>query len=115
MILTGLPGVPGEKGKDGQDGQDGLPGVSGFCNGYFVTRHSQTNYVPECPEGLQKMWDGYSLLFVQGNERAHGQDLGKFLVHCIEAEINIFKPHKRRNRLATKGLFEGLHVKWQPK
>jgi integrin beta 8 len=22
------------------------------------------------------MWDGYSLLFIQGNEKAHGQDLG---------------------------------------
>jgi integrin beta 8 len=23
------------------------------------------------------MWDGYSLLYIQGNERAHGQDLGE--------------------------------------
>ena len=29
------------------------------------------------------MWDGYSLLFVQGNERSHGQDLGKIYLSYI--------------------------------
>lgn len=29
-----------------------------------------------CPPGTELMWEGYSLLFVQGNEKAHGQDLG---------------------------------------
>jgi len=81
--LTGLPGLPGQDGLNGRDGQDGVPGVSGFYNGYFLTRHSQTNYVPECPEGLHKMWDGYSLLFVQGNERAHGQDLGMIVLWLL--------------------------------
>lgn len=32
--------------------------------------------VPSCPEGTTTIYDGYSLLYVQGNERAHGQDLG---------------------------------------
>ena len=43
----------------------------------YAHRHSQTTQVPFCPPGTQKMWNGYSLLFVQGNERSHGQDLGK--------------------------------------
>lgn len=32
--------------------------------------------MPFCPEGTNLIYDGYSLLYVQGNERAHGQDLG---------------------------------------
>ena len=32
--------------------------------------------VPRCPDDTLKMWEGYSFLYVQGNERAHGQDLG---------------------------------------
>jgi len=35
-----------------------------------------------CPPGTELMWDGYSLLFVQGNEKAHGQDLGN-LSRCV--------------------------------
>ncbi|EDO34165.1 predicted protein, partial [Nematostella vectensis] len=44
--------------------------------GFFLTRHSQTVRVPRCPEDRPPLWEGYSLLYVQGNERAHGQDLG---------------------------------------
>lgn len=33
--------------------------------------------MPYCPEGTSIIYDGYSLLYVQGNERAHGQDLGR--------------------------------------
>lgn len=40
------------------------------------SRHSQTTMTPMCPPGTEKMWDGYSMLMVMGNERAHGQDLG---------------------------------------
>ena len=36
--------------------------------------------IPDCPPGTEKMWDGYSLLFVQGDEKSVGQDLGKFSV-----------------------------------
>ncbi len=44
---------------------------------FLCSRHSQTTMIPECPAGSVKLWDGYSLLFVQGNDRAHGQDLGE--------------------------------------
>jgi len=43
----------------------------------FVIRHSQTTAVPMCPPGTEQMWQGYSMLFLQGNSKAHGQDLGK--------------------------------------
>lgn len=46
-------------------------------HGFLVTRHSQTVDVPFCPGGTRLIYDGYSLLYVQGNERSHGQDLGE--------------------------------------
>lgn len=30
-----------------------------------------------CPVGMAKLWDGYSLLYLEGQEKAHNQDLGK--------------------------------------
>lgn len=55
----------------------GLPGSASMAHGFLVTRHSQTIEVPQCPFGTVPVYTGYSLLYVQGNERAHGQDLGK--------------------------------------
>ncbi|NXR06789.1 CO4A1 protein, partial [Semnornis frantzii] len=46
------------------------------AHGFLVTRHSQTTEEPSCPFGTRLIYHGYSLLYVQGNERAHGQDLG---------------------------------------
>lgn len=46
-----------------------------MTDGYLLTRHSQTTEIPTCPTGGTKLWDGYSLLYFEGNERAHGQDL----------------------------------------
>lgn len=42
----------------------------------MLVRHSQAVNIPECPQGASKLWDGYSLLYLEGNERAHNQDLG---------------------------------------
>lgn len=41
-----------------------------------MVRHSQSEQVPGCEQGHIKLWDGYSLLYVEGNEKAHSQDLG---------------------------------------
>jgi integrin beta 8 len=45
----------------------------------MVVRHSQSAQVPECPSGMIKLWDGYSLLMMQGNDHGYHQDLGKYL------------------------------------
>lgn len=45
-------------------------------------RHSQSTIVPDCPPGQARLWDGYSLLYIEGNEKAHHQDLG-FAGSCI--------------------------------
>jgi collagen type IV alpha len=43
----------------------------------MLVRHSQATVIPECPLGGSKLWDGYSLLYLEGNEKAHNQDLGE--------------------------------------
>ncbi|KAB1253474.1 Collagen alpha-5 chain, partial [Camelus dromedarius] len=78
----GLPGQPGTRGLDGPPGPDGLqgppgpPGTSTIAHGFLITRHSQTTDAPQCPQGTIQIYEGFSLLYVQGNKRAHGQDLG---------------------------------------
>lgn len=74
---SGQRGLPGPPGPDGIPGPPGPPGLSSAAHGFLITRHSQTTDVPLCPSGTFLIYDGYSLLYVQGNERAHGQDLGE--------------------------------------
>ena len=45
-------------------------------SGTLLVRHSQSNTIPQCEPGHIKLWEGYSLLYVEGNEKAHSQDLG---------------------------------------
>jgi len=49
-----------------------------YPTGYLLVRHSQDVTLPECPAGQTKLWDGYSFLHMEGNEKSQGQDLGKF-------------------------------------
>lgn len=79
MGYPGLPGLVGPKGRPGAPGSPGpdaprAPGPK--SRGFFFTRHSQHEYIPVCPPGTVKMWDGFSLLHIMGNSKAHGQDLG---------------------------------------
>lgn len=53
-----------------------MPGRS-ISVGYTLVKHSQSEQIPPCPIGMNKLWDGYSLLYVEGQEKAHNQDLGK--------------------------------------
>lgn len=93
----GAPGLPGQPGLDGPPGQAGLSGTPGFpgikgeqgapCDivpdyltGILLVKHSQSQTVPTCERGHIKLWEGYSLLFTDGDERAHSQDLGKFFL-----------------------------------
>uniref|UniRef100_G1LBL9 Collagen type IV alpha 3 chain n=3 Tax=Ailuropoda melanoleuca TaxID=9646 RepID=G1LBL9_AILME len=92
---TGEKGSKGCKGEQGPPGSDGLPGLKGkpghigppapetMMRGFIFTRHSQTTAIPSCPEGTEPLYSGFSLLFVQGNEQAHGQDLGT-LGSCLQ-------------------------------
>ncbi|EDL22060.1 procollagen, type IV, alpha 2, isoform CRA_b, partial [Mus musculus] len=76
--VPGLPGFPGIRGISGLHGLPGLPGMPGrsVSIGYLLVKHSQTDQEPMCPVGMNKLWSGYSLLYFEGQEKAHNQDLG---------------------------------------
>jgi collagen type IV alpha len=60
---------------------DGLPCKEDgrIPTGHMLVRHSQSSSIPLCGPGELKLWDGYSLLYVEGNEKSHHQDLGKII------------------------------------
>lgn len=51
-----------------------------YYTGILLVKHSQSSSIPECSPGHVKLWDGYSLLYIEGNEKAHNQDLGVFQI-----------------------------------
>lgn len=75
----GTRGLDGPPGPDGMQGPPGPPGTSSIAHGFLITRHSQTTDAPQCPHGTVQIYEGFSLLYVQGNKRAHGQDLGEII------------------------------------
>lgn len=74
-ILLGIPGAPGYQGPPGTVGR--------VLSGFLLVIHSQSVEVPQCPEGSTQLWTGYSLVYLEGQEKAHTQDLGKFVIHIV--------------------------------
>ena len=72
-----LSRVPGDPGRPGSPGLPGMPGRS-VSIGHLLVKHSQTEQEPMCPVGMNKLWSGYSLLYFEGQEKAHNQDLGRY-------------------------------------
>lgn len=75
IFSKGPPGFPGSKGEAGSSCQ----AQQQYYSGTLVVRHSQTTIAPRCEFGHSVLWEGYSLLYVEGNEKAHHQDLGKYI------------------------------------
>lgn len=100
-VISGLPGNTGPPGPDGVPGPPGFPGSFSGAHGFLITRHSQTEEVPSCPVGTQLVYKGYSLLYVQGNERAHGQDLGRTGLYFIELFILLERRIREQNVSAS--------------
>uniref|UniRef100_A0A4W4FEB4 Collagen IV NC1 domain-containing protein n=1 Tax=Electrophorus electricus TaxID=8005 RepID=A0A4W4FEB4_ELEEL len=82
--FPGLFGHPGQAGHIGRAGPPGPPGELGFPgtvepmnSGFLLVIHSQSAVVPVCPTGMPLLWTGYSLLYLEGQERAYTQDLGR--------------------------------------
>ena len=58
-------------------GDPGTPGSTKTLNlGFLLVMHSQSKTVPSCPLNMRVLWTGYSLLYLEGQEKAHTQDLG---------------------------------------
>uniref|UniRef100_A0A3P9HSM9 Collagen IV NC1 domain-containing protein n=1 Tax=Oryzias latipes TaxID=8090 RepID=A0A3P9HSM9_ORYLA len=86
----GPPGLLGRTGYSGQTGFSGNPGASGITGpevrpgapcrektmGFLLVVHSQSESIPRCPLQTEKLWEGYSLLYLEGQEKAYTQDLG---------------------------------------
>lgn len=77
----GIEGPSGIDGRGGAIGQKGDPGQAcshapDYLTGILLVKHSQTTEIPRCEPGSVQLWDGYSLLYVDGNDYAHNQDLG---------------------------------------
>ncbi|XP_071763612.2 collagen alpha-2(IV) chain-like [Centroberyx gerrardi] len=75
---VGQRGFIGPQGSPGQSGEPGEPGgreTSG--SGFLLVVHSQSVEVPQCPVGGNQLWVGYSLVYLEGQEKAHTQDLGQ--------------------------------------
>ena len=74
-----------------------MPGRS-ISIGYLLVKHSQTDKEPMCPVGMNKLWSGYSLLYFEGQEKAHNQDLGRYqlpqspLAICPHKDHSLFLP-----------------------
>lgn len=71
-----MTGSPGEAGNPGEPGPPGEPGESVQFVGNYIVRHSQSTTPPTCPHDMTELWKGYSMLYVQGHDTSHGQDLG---------------------------------------
>ena len=93
-------GTPGQKGNPGPQGLSGPTPPTG----YLLVRHSQSTEVPTCPLGKVKLWDGYSLLYIEGNEKSHHQDLGKFLLMSILLITLPVNMHRLRRHLRYQSI-----------
>lgn len=98
VTTTKVPVSTGSAGVQGPTGAKGVLGPPGPCtdslqqDSFLFTRHSQELYIPECPPGSTEVYSGYSLLFINGNNRAHGQDLGRKICldrHSVEGGARV--------------------------
>ena len=77
----------------------------------MLVRHSQTSNVPRCEPGELQLWDGYSLLYLEGNEKSHHQDLGiifyylKIYLELKNLLMKVFISNK------TFSILKGLRVR----
>ncbi|KAK5904152.1 hypothetical protein CesoFtcFv8_005743 [Champsocephalus esox] len=76
--LQGERGPVGGKGDPGPMGDRGPSGPPKKVNsGFMLVMHSQSELIPSCPVSMRVLWVGYSLLYLEGQEKAHTQDLGQ--------------------------------------
>lgn len=47
----------------------------------MLVRHSQSAQAVDCPSGMAKFADGYSLLMMQRGDQGYHQDLGRDFIY----------------------------------
>ena len=72
------------------DGKSCLADIK-YSTGHMLVRHSQSSSIPLCGAGETKLWDGYSLLYIEGNEKSHHQDLGEETVKDTKVATFLLK------------------------
>lgn len=92
-LILGIPGPPGNQGPPGLLGR--------VLSGFLLVIHSQSVEVPQCPEGSTQLWIGYSLVYLEGQEKAHTQDLGKFLLHILLSLAKTNMNNMKKNMLPS--------------
>lgn len=87
-----------------------------FQSGFLVVKHSQSTTVPFCESGQVELWKGYSLLYTEGNEKAHNQDLGMYfidlysqhydrlLLHCYDGH-QVLRVHASSDSVRCRSCF----------
>lgn len=74
----------------GRVGAPGIPGTScvttDYLTGILLVKHSQSDIIPKCEPGHTELWHGYSLVYIDGNEKAHNQDLG-YAGSCVKNSV----------------------------
>ncbi|VEL36995.1 unnamed protein product [Protopolystoma xenopodis] len=78
--LSGQRGEPGYRGPPGDQGPTGRPGRNGTIGlgdaGHLFALHSQNEKAPECPPFTSPLYNGYSLVTLQGDGDSVTMDLG---------------------------------------
>nr|XP_029486502.1 collagen alpha-2(IV) chain-like [Oncorhynchus nerka] len=73
-----------DQGAPGRSGDAGSPGpTTTFNSGFLLVMHSQSDTFLSCPADMTQLWTGYSLLYLDGQEKAHTQDLGTQAGSCM--------------------------------
>lgn len=77
----GIPGLPGDPGEPGHRRKS--------SSGFLLVIHSQSVLVPRCPDDSSQLWVGYSLVYLEGQQNAHTQDLGiTITVSCTKVSFS---------------------------
>ena len=74
VIIMHYEYLPGQTGPTGNPGNPGP--ITAFRSGFLLVMHSQSEAIPSCPDDMAALWVGFSLLYLEGQEKAHAQDLG---------------------------------------
>ena len=75
----GERGIDGTLGREGEQGPRGIQGMPGTGVTEVIAVHSRSSSVPQCPDGSNLLWDGYSFVRFISDMARSGSCLRQFL------------------------------------